>query len=39
MQIISGSSEVLLNNLYAKVVGYRHQVFVDMFGSFSEATV
>ena len=32
MQIISGPSEVLPNNLYAKVAGYRHQVFVEQLG-------
>ena len=32
MQVISGAAEVLPNNLYAKVAGYRHQVFVEQLG-------
>ncbi|MHB1579667.1 MAG: acyl-homoserine-lactone synthase, partial [Acidithiobacillus ferrooxidans] len=32
MQVITGPAEVLPNNLYAKVVGYRHQVFVEQLG-------
>ena len=32
MQVISGPAEILPNNLYAKVAGYRHQVFVEQLG-------
>ena len=32
MQVITGPAEVLPNNLYAKVAGYRHQVFVEQLG-------
>ena len=32
MQVITGSSETLPNNLYAKVAGYRHHVFVERLG-------
>ena len=32
MQVITGPVEVLPNNLYAKVAGYRHQVFVEQLG-------
>ncbi|WP_308164003.1 acyl-homoserine-lactone synthase [Acidithiobacillus ferriphilus] len=32
MQVISGAAEVLPNNLYTKVAGYRHQVFVEQLG-------
>ena len=32
MQVITGPVEVLPNNLYAKVAGYRHQVFVERLG-------
>ena len=32
MPVITGPAEVLPNNLYAKVAGYRHQVFVERLG-------
>ncbi|WP_297462640.1 acyl-homoserine-lactone synthase [Ferrovum sp.] len=32
MQVISGAAETLPNNLYARVAGYRHQVFVERLG-------
>lgn len=32
MQVTSGPSEILPKNLYAKVAGYRHQVFVERLG-------
>lgn len=32
MQVISGAAETLPNNLYERVAGYRHQVFVEQLG-------
>jgi N-acyl-L-homoserine lactone synthetase len=32
MQVIFGSAETLPNNLYARVAGYRHQIFVEKLG-------
>lgn len=32
MQVITGSFGTLENNLYAKLAGYRHQVFVERLG-------
>ena len=32
MQVISGAAETLPSNLYARVAGYRHQVFVEKLG-------
>ncbi|MBU2849947.1 acyl-homoserine-lactone synthase [Acidithiobacillus ferrivorans] len=32
MQVISGAAETLPNNLYPRVAGYRHQVFVERLG-------
>lgn len=32
MQIISGAAESLPSNLYVRVAGYRHQVFVERLG-------